>query len=430
VTSLHDSGFAPRTVALLIVAGALTFAGAIYFIVFGDTGIKSGANSFSESAIGHKAFVELLRRQSFAVIVSQNDSAEKARDGALLVLAEPSFRQIDKQGGLPAAERTLLVLPKWRGFPDPQKPRWLLHAGLLPPDSVQSVLRNLLPEATLVRPNETPRWSEVPFDSIRNLRPGGSDNTPLWNRMRSRAAPKIENVQLINSSSLTPILASPEGILIGGMRVNSRSVFVISDPDLLSNHGLDEGENANHLVDAMTLFQSGSAPLIIDETIHGFRSNPNLWRKMFELPYIVATMLTAAAIVTLLWASTGRFGAPQTETEDHRVADIGLIETAVDLLYQSGQGVQIARRYPAVILRQVTNRLHTPRHLSEDAKRDWIDRVGDTRGVTTHYRDLQREIESATPKGRTQTEAVLRALKRLHTWKQEMLDGSGRHTSR
>ena len=230
MTSLHDSGFSPRTVALLIVAGALTFAGAIYFIVFGDTGIKSGANSFSESAIGHKAFVELLRQQSFAVIVSQNDSAEKARDGALLVLAEPSFRQIDKQGGLPAAERTLLVLPKWRGFPDPQKPRWLLHAGLLPPDSVQSVLRNFLPRATLVRPNETPRWSEVPFVSIRNLRPGGSDNTPLWNRMRSRAAPKIENVQLINSSSLTPILASPEGILIGRMRVNCRSVFVISDP--------------------------------------------------------------------------------------------------------------------------------------------------------------------------------------------------------
>ena len=344
MTLPNNSGFSPRALALLIVAGLLTFAGAVYFVVFGDTGISSGANSYSRSAIGHKAFVELLRRQGITVIVSRNASADKARDGALLVLAEPRPGRIKAEDGLPLADRTLLILPKWQGWPDPKNPSWVQHVVPRRADTVQAVLQSVLPNATLIRPDQKVHWDKVSLHALHELPPGRLGNDLLWNRMRSRGDPAIANLQLINSSVLTPILASSEGVLVGGTRFGGRWLFVISDPDLLSNHGLDEGDNANHLVDAIALFRSGDAPVVVDETIHGFRSNPDLWRKMFELPYVVATMLTAAAIVVLLWASTGRFGAPQAETADRQVADTGLIETAVDLLYQSRQGVQIARR--------------------------------------------------------------------------------------
>lgn len=427
MTLPDNSVFSARAITLLILAGVLTFAGAAYFMIFGNTGISTGANSYSRSAIGHMGFVELLRRQGFTVIVSKHESAAKARDGALLVLAEPLTRRAVADDGLPLAERTLLILPKWRGQTDRENLGWVGRVAQIPAESVQKTLQIVLPDATLVRPGRPVRWGEVSLRALYRLRPNRPDNDLLWNRMRSRAAPAIAQPQLIEAPGLTPIVAGPEGVLVGGMRVGGRWVFIISDPDLLSNHGLDDGENARHFIDAMSLFRAGDAPIVIDETIHGFSSDPNLWRKMFEPPYFVATLLAVAAIVILLWASAGRFGAPHALPEDSRVADTGLIEIGVNLLHQSGQGAEIARRYPAVILRQVTQRLHTPRHLSETARLDWVDRVGESRGVTERYADLLRDAESTGLTGRARREAVLRAVQRLYKWKQEMLDGSGQH---
>lgn len=428
MTLPDNSVFSARALTLLILAGVLTFAGAAYFMIFGNTGISTGANSYSRSAIGHMGFVELLRRQGFTVIVSKHESAAKARDGALLVLAEPLSRRVASGGGLPLADRTLLILPKWRSLADPEKLGWVKQVAPMSAETVEKTLQAVLPDATLVRPEKEIEWGKVSLRALHRLRPNRPDNDLLWNRMRARAAPAIAQPQLIEAPGLTPIVAGPAGILVGGAQIDGRWLFVISDPDLLSNHGLDDGENARHFIDAMSLFRSGDAPIVIDETIHGFSSDPNLWRKMFEPPYFVATLLAAAAIVILLWASIRRFGSPHALPEDSRVADTGLIEIGVNLLHQSGQGAEIARRYPAVIFRQVTQRLHTPRHLSESARIDWVDRVGDSRGVTTRYADLQRDAESPGLTGRARNEAVLRAAQRLYKWKQEMLDGSGHHT--
>lgn len=429
MTPPDTAAFSSRTIALLIIVGVLAFAGAAYFMIFGSDGRTAAANSYSKSAIGHKAFLELLKRQDIPVIVSRSDSVNKTGDDSLLVIAEPLASEIADFGGIPKARRTLLVLPKWHGLPATDRPGWVEQVALISNDVVEKVLWTALPDGAVVRPSQAAAWNKVPLATLYVFQPGQLENDLLWSRMRSRAAPTINALQLIRSSRLTPIIASPNGILVGGFRSGNQWIFVLSDPDLLSNHGIGEGENAAILLGLLALFKPDSGHVVIDETMHGFHSDPNLWRKLFELPFIMPTILTMAAIIVLLWASASRFGAPLPAEGSSRKSEFGLIESAVDLLHQAGHGTEIAKRYPSVVLREVSQRLHAPRRLSEQARLTWIDRVGAARGVETTYSTLQAEVEAASSNRSTGGERTLRAVKRLHQWKQEMLDGPGRDTS-
>ena len=124
--------FSPKTVAWLITVGLLAFAGAAYFMIYGDKGtsMRAGTNAFSYSALGHRAFVETLRRLEFPVFVSRNNSAAKAGRSALLVIAKPRIRILTDEAisELLAAGTVLLVLPKWKGRPDTTNPRWVESA--------------------------------------------------------------------------------------------------------------------------------------------------------------------------------------------------------------------------------------------------------------------------------------------------------------
>lgn len=421
--------FSSRTVVLLIVVGVLAFAGAAYFMIFGSEGRPSGANSYSKSAIGHKAFLELLKRQDVPVIVSRSDSANKTGDDSLLVIAEPLTSEIAKFGGIPQANRTLLVLPKWQGLAASDRPGWVSQVGLLSDNAVDKILKTALPNASVVRPSGVAAWNKVSLATLHVFRPGSLENDQLWRRMRSRPAPDIDTLQLIRSSRLAPIISSPNGILVGGLKLGDQWLFVLSDPDLLANHGIGRSDNAALLFDLFPLFKPDSGQIVIDETMHGFHSNPDLWRKLFEFPFIMPTILTLVAIIVLLWASASRFGAPLPPKGRNSKDEYGLIESAVDLLHQAGHGTEIAKRYPAVVLREVLQRLHVPRHLTKQERLTWVDRVGATRSVKTTYSALQAEIETVSSKRSAGGEGTLGAVTRLYQWKQEMLNGSGRDKS-
>ena len=418
-----NDSFSPQNVALLIAVGALAFAGAVYFSVFGDSSRPNGANSFSRSAIGHKAFVNLLRAQDISVIVSRNNSASKARNESLLILAEPLPRFMETRGQLPRAERTLVVLPKWHGRTHPENREWVRSVGLWPQGTVEQILHAVLPDAALARSTAAVEWKKTSLSALHIFRPGRLDNDLLWNRIRSRADPDIQKPQLILSDRLTPIVAGPDGILVGGMKAGDGWLYIVSDPDLLSNHGLGRSDNAALIMDALTLFRADDSPVVFDETTHGFKSNPNLWRTIFELPFVAATVLVFAAIAVLLWSATSRFGAPFEIKRGEGKGESGLIENAVDLLHQTGRGGDIARRYPEVVLRQVSQRLHVPRRLPDQERLAWIDRIGMARGVKARFGSLKEGIDaSATGRGHGR---VLRNVQRLYQWKREMLDGSG-----
>ena len=119
--------FSPVVVAALIAVGMLSFVGAILITTYGEDSRQAttvDANAYSRSAIGHRAFVDLLHRLDIPAHVSRYDSANKALYQDILMVLEPDANKAAVEGLLEADE-ILVVLPKWRGGRSLENPLWL-----------------------------------------------------------------------------------------------------------------------------------------------------------------------------------------------------------------------------------------------------------------------------------------------------------------
>jgi hypothetical protein len=397
--------FSPRAIFWLITVGCLSFVGAAYFSIYGDAGTAgtTGASAYSYSAIGHRAFVETLQRMDVPVVVSRNNSKAKAGRSALLIVAEPHRRIATDETvtDLLAAQTVLFVLPKWDGRSDEAKPRWLEIAVPLPRDDVQAILQLAIPDGRV-------RRAKMPMS---------------WKLGSLGVTPTLTAPQLIETSRLKPIVATDQGILIGELVRGEQRIWILSDPDILSNHGLGRGDNsvlALALVDAL---RPRGGTVIIDETIHGFRQESNLWRAMFQYPFVIAILQAAAAIIALIWAATGRFGAPIPAEKPLKAGKVTLLNNTASLLQFGGHGPEILRRYLDATFRDVVRRLRAPRNIDEDSLVAWVDRVGKARGVRASFWDLRREIEVVLGAASPNSPNLLRAAKSLYRWKQEIIHG-------
>ena len=402
--------FSSKTAFWLTAVGLLSFAGAAYFAIFGDqteAAKTTGTNAFSYSAIGHRAFVETLRRQEIPVLVSRNESAAKAGRSAMLVVAEPSGRA----GAEPAikdllnAKTILLVLPKWRGRPDPAKPRWVKSVAGVPRAEVERILGHVVPDGSIKRLADPVSWRAGPLG----------------------VAPTLARPQLMQAPRLKPIVAGEQGLLVGELVRGEQRIWVLSDPDILSNHGLGRGDNAELALRLVETLRPAGGAVIVDETVHGFRNQPNLFRAMFELPLVVATIHAAAAIIALMWAATGRFGAPVPAVRSLQAGKTALVGNVAGLLQYGGHGGEILRRYLGATLRDVARQLHAPRNLDRAALIEWVDRVGDAHGVQAKCDTLCREAEAIAGRASADSRRLAHAAEKLYRWKQEIIHGPGGH---
>lgn len=401
----EQQAYSTRTVYWLLAVGILSFAGAAWFIVTAESDAGAAkAHAFSYSAIGHRAVVESLREVGVPVVVSRADSAAKAGDSALLVVAEPRLRDwyANTIGADPAPESVLLVLPKWDGLKQNFRPHWLGVAGMIPGRFVESILRKAIPDARLLRATGPVRW----------------DSGSLG------VNPDIAYPQLIESAMLHPTIRSDQGILVGWVRYGNQRVWVLSDPDILSNYGLQNGDNAVlalRLVDALRPPDGG---VVFDETIHGYWQPPNLWRSMFRLPFLIPVIVAFATILLVAWSAMVRFGSPLPAQPPLSTGKAMLIENTAGLVRFGGFGSEILRRYAEATLRDVARRLNAPRRLEGDELVRWVDRVGRKRGVKRSFRELSERIGSTRGNVRTDAYRQARLARRLYRWKREIVDGS------
>ena len=397
--------FAPKTVAWLIAVGLTAFGGAAYFAITGDdpgASKTSGANAFSYSAIGHKGLVETLRRLNVPVLV--NRGIERvAGPTSLLVVAEPPAAAVrdGRVPGLGAAGAVLWVLPKRRGPPAAAHPGWVEFVRPLARLEVERVLRHIVRDGTVVR-----------------------TSGPLFPKGGSfRLVPTLDAPQLMRSSRLDPIVATEDGMLVGEFRRGGRPIWILSDPDVLSNHGLGRGDNAVFVLKLIERLRPEGGTVIIDETAHGFAQRRSLWRSALRFPFVIATIQALAAVLVLTWAASARFGAPIPLAPALEPGKSGLIDNTAGLLQSGGHGPEILKRYLRATLRDVARRLHLPRNLDEAALVGLVDRIGRARGVSADYRRLRREAEATAEGGGLHGLRLVQSARNLHRWKQEMIHG-------
>lgn len=403
----ESTPFSPQTVGWLVGLGFLAFFGALLMNVLGgDRATRTAeANPFSHSAIGHAAFVETLRASGVPTVVSRADSHLRA-SGNLLVLAEPPGGSdpalLDELLG---AGRVLVVLPKWTGAIDRDNPRWLAYAELRSAADVDALLERVAPDAEVVR-TETA---------------GG------WSRNAAGATPTASPLQLVRSESIEPLVAGPQGVLLGAVRNAEGRVWVLSDPDVLNNHGLGKGDNAAFAVDVVRKLLPRGGAAVFDATAHGFERTPSLWRALFGFPFVIATIITAATVAVLMWAAAGRFGAPRPPRPPFEAGKAKLIRNTATLLNFGGHAPELLARYFRASLRDVARRVHAPRHLDEAGLLTWLDNVADARGIGWRASDLARQAEGAPGAVPPDDPRIAHTAYAIYRWKREMIDGPGRH---
>jgi len=406
--------FSPRTLLAIIAIGTAAFVGMVYLEMFGidDPDFEIGPGTYSSSALGHKALMETLRRLDVPVVVSRFRTAEKTGSGSLLVLAEPDDSDISEQlvegfGDLPHG---LLVLPKWSGRRDGSKPRWVETMGLVSLDDVEEVLKRAGTDGMAKRLTGTFTVEAPDF--------GG----------------KIEltDPQIMIGAAVKPIVTLQGGVLIGEANLGSGQQWVLSDPDLISNHGIDQGDNAIVAVSVIEALRPGGGAVIFDETIHGLELRPNLLRTAFELPFGIVTLSAAVAIALAIWAGLMRFGRPDPSQRALQPGKVTLIRTTADLLRQGsrkGTVELVLTRYLKAQIADLVARLNGPRGLDENRQIAWLDDLAVARRLGARLQPLAAAIEATAKSHSTDPGRALRLAADLHAWKQEFLYGLAKGSS-
>jgi hypothetical protein len=414
-----DRIFSATALFWMIALGLLAFFGAAYFLIYGDSRADTaiGANSFSYSAIGHRAFVETLRRQDILVRISRNNSPAKAGYSDLLIIAEPdaNWGEGDWLEYLRPARNVLIVLPKNFGIRDDGRRRWVRKVVPRDISLAEILLREFVPDGDVIR------------------RTGAE-----WGDSKFTATPDIESPRLMSATGFIALIADREGrLLLGKLDQRNREIWLLADPDIIANHGLGKGENAQLAVEMVREMLPPGGAVIVDETVHGFYHSPSLWRHAFELPFAAVTFIVIFSVLVLIWAAAGRVGAPPRSTAPTEAGGKeGLIEITARLLDGRQHGHYILRRYQDLVFRDIARPLHAPHKFGERAFDDWLDRAAAARGVRIDAGELSRRVATmAADPGGDGTEAAgagaeaARMAIKLYAFKKEMVDGSGRHSS-
>ncbi len=411
--------FSTRSARWLVAIGAVSLLASGVLAVFGSeiSDVTSfGADSFSRSAIGHRAFVELLRELGFQVLVSRHATAARATGTTVVVLAEPLVgpdgpRRGTLEGIARRSPRLLVVLPKRLGHPSPWRPLWISGADLLPVDAPQRVLDALFsPErdeeeasgAQVVRPKEAHAWQgDLP-------------------------TPEIEAPQLVRSALLAPLLSTPEGILAGELREKGRHVVVLADPDVFATHGLGRGANGVLAVRLLERLAGRGQVVLLDETLHGHELEPSLARELLRFPIVMATLHAILVAALLAWAALVRFGRPRRPPSPLEPGKAFLIQNTAGLLRYGGHVAEALAIYWRAAKDQLASLLRAPGERA-GARDEWLARVAAARGRGEDLAALERRVANLSTRPGAEHEALQIALA-IHRFREELTDGAGSHS--
>jgi len=228
-----------------------------------------------------------------------------------------------------------------------------------------------------------------------------------------------EGLQLLVGSSLNPVVATRAGLLIGEKIQRGRRIWIVADPDLLSNHGLFVGDGAAFAGALIEALRGPAGAVVFDESVHGFAAPAaNPLRALLEFPFVVASLYALATLAVVLWSAMGRFGAAEPAPVARVAGKMGLIRNVAELIAFAGGREDVAMNYLRYSVDDAARRLRAPAGLGLERQMEWLDGVGRARGRAGGVADIARRLV-----GQRQDGALARAALDLHDWKQEILRG-------
>jgi len=405
------TAFRARTVIALIgvaVVAALGFAALFSFAPDIRASRDPGAHALSRSAVGYAGLVRLLKETGRPVLVSRSpQGAGGDARAALLVLTPPPGADPVQIDALIAHARTVLILaPKWASMPDPLHPGWSINPYLVPDAMVRIGRRKDLlgvdrakgSAAPVLTPPATPRAPEAEqtlFAAGTTLSFGPVDQ--LQTRAQGSASSELVD------QNQAPVLLHAKG-----------EVYVLTDPDLINNHGLaslDSARAALLLIDAL---RGGEGPVVFDVTLNGLRRTRSLFQLALEPPFLAASLCILAASLLMGWRAAASFGAVERRGRALALGKRALVDSSAGLIRLARREPQMTPRYAALI-RSQTLAAAGVREQAGEAADAYLERLARSGGVEP----FSRLAEEA---GQTRTSATLmRVASALYHWKAEVM---------
>ena len=412
---MSDGPFGGRAALWLGLAAALSLAVSGALAVFGDEfgpPTSAGADGFSRSALGHAAFLELLRARGVAVTTSRHHTEERAGEAVVLFLEPEVGAAEDDQARAVLAQarerawRLLVVLPKRRALaPEQTHPGWLAAVALRPISDAAEVLEALHVEGEVLRPVLSSAWSgELP-------------------------APSLDEPQLVRSKELQPLVGTAEGMLAGEWTSEEgEHLVVLADPDVIETHGLGRGRNADLAAALVERLGAAERTALVDETLHGFVLQPSIARELFRPPLLLATVQALLALLLLAWTALVAFGKPHPPAPVLGSGNAVLVEHTAGLLGAAGHLGHAAVAYWRATREEIVRRLRTG--TAPQAADAWLDHLAAARGQSRALRDLDTRVAALEGRGAGAEEDVVRIAQEIHRFREDLTHGSDRHTRR
>lgn len=422
--------FSRSAVILLFTTAVTLFALSVLLRAYdlrpSSTQARSNPSSYSTSALGHAGLYEMLRTIGRPVQRSVGHTAAQVGNRGTHLVIEPSFFSMPREEwqALMRSPQLLLVLPKWRGVPDIGKLSWISEAKLRTLNNVDITLAQAVSDASVLRTDLPAQWTENIFTTRPTI---------------PEAAGQIQLIRNTGTDApaLRPLVATEDGILLGELATGAAAstIWILADPDILSNHGLLVGDNAAFITEVLDTLRSrhtdDPGPIVFDETIHGFReAEGSPVKLLFAFPMVVVVLLVCAAAALAVLAGAGRFGAPQHPAQAASFGKKGLIDNSARLLDYTGHHAFVLRRFIAATIRSTARALHMPPGLDEREVVAKLDAVAKARGVEGSCRELVYTVAGLDAGNPEQLNRLFESARDIHRWKGELLHGPGTQQQR
>lgn len=322
---------------------------------------------YNQGLLGHSDWRQLLEQTGQRVSVSrQRDTGRRLGPNALHIVAEPERGHLPDS--FPDAPRTVLVLPKWRLQVSTASPSFGKVTSPVD-DAAHDWIRGRLELPESLAP---PQGRDPTERALRLHAQGGSDHDVAI----------IEPIAATTSwfDRRQELLETGDGqVFAFTVAVGDREVTVVTDPDLVNNHGLRRADNGAAMLALMDAIADGQdVEFVFDEAVHGFVGPPGILAALVAPPlcWFSGYLLLAGGVVA--WVLGRGFGPQSAPPETLTGDSASLVLSAANLLHATGQPESTLRRYRQARERAVAQAFHI-RAESADDLRAALRRLGRSR---------------------------------------------------
>ena len=369
---------------LLVVISAASLLGLTLLFAYapdlrGDS--SNGGDAVSRSAVGFAGLKELLNLSGVATELDRGVLSRPDTRPSLVILTPEAGTGARDINEYEFTAPTLIILPKWLVAPQIPREDWVTKFGALPAIQAAAMLQQIAPGTTL------------------EMRPGSAKNVEVMlgpaavPGLSAFTLPHVEELRSIGGAK-SMLIARNFGPILAMVRHGSQPIYILSDPDLMNDHGLSDRITARNALMIIANLRRGNGPVRFDVTLNGLGRDPSLLRAIFQTPILGATICSLLAALLIGWHAASRFGAPLAPGRVFERGKRMLAVNTADLLRMMGREGAMAARYVQSARDMALARLGV-RRASAPEQEELLAIIERGNGLGVTYGELAREAGSA-----------------------------------